>query len=110
MRGMRVIIHSFNKFLWSNNSIPGFLNTGDSVVNKTDRVPALMEITYYDWTQTVIIIKMYIMCTRVTSPIPPPLYNEVHTSLVPPGKHQTEGDISESIGKMTISLGGFKNL
>lgn len=107
---MRVIIHSFNKFLWSNNSAPGFLNTGDFVVNKTDRVPALMENISYYWTQTIIIIKMYIMCTRVTSPIPPPLYNEVHVALVPPRKHQTEGDTSESIGKMTISLGGFKNL
>lgn len=75
------------------------------MVNKTDRVPALMEIISYDWIQTIIIIKMYIRCTRVTSPILPPLYNEVHVALVPPGKHQTEGDMSESIGKMTVSLG-----
>lgn len=40
------MIYSFNIFLASTNSVPDFLDTGDSVVNKTDQVPVLTEIIF----------------------------------------------------------------
>lgn len=45
-----------------------------------------------------------LMCTRVMSPIPSPLYNGAHAALLPRGEHQAKGHVSWSLGKMTIPL------